>query len=284
MMKKEVNLHFSSTSRGPGRVVENLARGLVENGWNVYANDIPRLGTYQGCLQMVPAINSLGRDSLMGPNLFVVPSEWGDFCQRFNRFIVPSEWVKNKYAEYRELSHASVDVWPVGIDTELWTKSSSNEKPKVLVYFKSREQSELDSITQKLENLSVDFRVLKYGSYEEKDLYESCIECNCCILLTGTESQGIAYMQILSMGLPIYAVNKSKFDYFGRYKDAPIEATSVPYFDKSCGFVDDHFIEENFLRFLSSLSSFDPGSYIRDRFTIKRCAKEYIDILENSKS
>ena len=216
----------------------------------------------------------------MGPNFFVVPSGWGEFCKRFDRYIVPSLWVKKKYAEYTELSHATIDVWPAGIDTAVWTKTTSNAKPKVLVYFKSREQSELDNVTKVLDQNSIDFKVLKYGDYDEKDLYTACIECNCCILLTGTESQGIAYMQILSMGLPIYVINKSKFDYFGKYKETPVDSTSVPYFDKSCGFVDNSFIEDNFLRFLSSLSDFDPFSFIRERFTTKRCAKEYIDILE----
>jgi len=282
MMKKEVNLHFNSISRGPGKVVENLAKGLVENGWSVYANDTLRKDVYQGCLQEVHAIGALEKSTLMGPNLFVVPSEWGEFCKRFDRYIVPSLWVKKKYAEYTELSHATIDVWPVGIDTEVWTKTTASAKPKVLVYFKSREQSELDNVTKVLNQNSIDFKVLKYGDYDEKSLYTACIECNCCILLTGTESQGIAYMQILSMGLPIYVINKSKFDYFGKYKETPVDSTSVPYFDKSCGFVDNSFIEDNFLRFLSSLSDFDPFSFIRERFTTKRCAKEYIDILEKS--
>lgn len=280
MMKKEVNLHFNSTSRGPGKVVENLAKGLIENGWSAYANNTPRKDVYQGCLQEVQAISVLEKSTLMGPNLFVVPSEWGEFCKKFDRYIVPSLWVKNKYTEYTELLHATIDVWPVGIDTEVWTKTTPSIKPKVLVYFKSREQSELDNVTNVLKQNSIDFKILKYGSYDEKELYTSCIECNCCILLTGTESQGIAYMQILSMGLPIYVINKSKFDYFGKYKESPIDSTSVPYFDKSCGFVDNSFIEDNFLRFLSSLSDFDPFSFIRERFTTKKCAKEYIDILE----
>lgn len=279
-MKKEVNLHFSSTSRGPGRVVENLARGLVENGWNVYANDIPRLGTYQGCLQMVPAINSLGRDSLMGPNLFVVPSEWGEFCRRFNHYVVPGEWVSKMYQTYPEMDHATIDVWPVGIDTETWLKSSKSQKNKALVYFKSRDSRELESITSSLRNCKVDFRVLRYGEYEEKDLYEACLECNLCVLLTGTESQGIAYMQIMSMGLPCYVINKSGFDYFGKYKEFPAESTSVPFFDKSCGIVDDLFEEQNFLNFLESLGSFDPGSFIRESFGLRKCAEKYADLLK----
>jgi hypothetical protein len=69
------------------------------------------------------------------------------------------------------------------------------------------------------------------------------------------------------------------FDYFGKYKEAPVDSTSVPYFDKSCGFVDNSFIEDNFLRFLSSLSDFNPELFIREQFTLKKCANDYINLL-----
>ena len=74
MMKKEVNLHFNSTSRGPGKVVENLAKGLIENGWSAYANNTPRKDVYQGCLQEVHAIGALEKSTpiiVNGPHNFV---------------------------------------------------------------------------------------------------------------------------------------------------------------------------------------------------------------------
>jgi len=277
-LKKEINLHFNSINRGPGRVIENLARGLGSHGWSVCGNYPITEGVYQACLQATQAVESLPRNTIMGPNLFVFPSEWSDYCFKFDHYIVPSTWVKNKYSAYREMSRSTIDVWAVGIDTETWQNQNNDEKKNVLVYFKSREKSELDQVTSQLDRQGISYQVIEYGSYEEKDLYNVCNSSKSCILLTGTESQGIAYMQILSMGVPCYVINKSKFDYF-HYKDSPIKATSVPYFNDMCGVVRDQFDIEDFLEFLENYEKFNPRDYILEDYTLEKSAKKYIDLL-----
>lgn len=278
-MKKIINLHFESTFRGPGRVVENLARGLNSIGFEVHANDLPRPTIMQGCLQVTKMINALGRDTLMGPNLFVLPREWGKYCKRFDHYVVPSEWVVGTYRSFDVLDHATIDIWPVGIDTEMWNKETVTKSGKVLVYFKNREQADLDFVTRMLDSRRIDYEILKYGSYEEKDLYRSCVSCDSCILITGTESQGIAYMQILSMGLPCFVFNKTKFDYFEEFKENPPAATSVPYFDERCGEHFENFDIDKFENFRSRIKMMHPRDYIIENFTLEKGAENYVSIL-----
>lgn len=277
-MIKKINLHFSSVQRGPGRVVENLAKGLMSMGWEVYGNAPISSDAHQGCLQPTQALGFLPRNTLMGPNLFIFPSEWGEFCKRFDHYVVPSDWVRNKYQAFNELSQSTIDVWPVGIDTDIWKPDLSLPKEDVLVYFKSRETKELESVTLKLKDLGVNYRIVEYGKYEEKDLYNACNQSRACILLAGTESQGIAYMQILSMGVPCYVMNKSKFDYF-HYKENPVDSTSVPYFNDSCGLIRESFDADCFSSFISNLSGFSPRQFILEEFTLEKSAKKYVDIL-----
>lgn len=277
-MKKKINLHFSSVQRGPGRVVENLAKGLMTMGWEVYGNAPVSSDAYQGCLQPTQALSSLPRNTIMGPNLFIFPSEWGDFCKRFDHYVVPSEWVRRKYQSFGELSQSTIDVWPVGIDTDVWRPNPEDVKDDILVYFKSRETRELEFVVSKLQDAGVNHSIIEYGKYEERDLYQSCRKSKACILLTGTESQGIAYMQILSMGVPCYVINKSKFDYF-HYRENPIESTSVPYFNDSCGLIRDSFDIITFNDFISNLAGFKPRQFILDKFTLEKSAEKYVDIL-----
>ncbi len=275
-MKNKVNLHFSSTHRGPGKVVENLVKGLISLGIDVTGNMQITEDSYQGCLQAVPHLSYLPSTTLMGPNLFIFPSEWGDFCQKFPHFIVPSEWVRQKYSSYAEMSRSTIDVWPVGIDTDSWGQVSKKED-EILVYFKSREESDLYRVTSFLEKENLKFNIIRYGSYDERSLRVACEKSSACILITGTESQGIAYMQILSSGIPCFVLNKSKFDYF-HYKDSPIDATSVPYFNEMCGEVFEEFSIDAFRNFYQKRSTFDPRSFILGEFTLKKCAEKYIDI------
>lgn len=276
-MKKEINLHFSSVQRGPGRVVESLARGLTSIGWKVYGNIPIQEGVVQGCLQPTQALGMLPRNSIMGPNLFIFPSEWGENCKRFDHYVVPSDWVKRKYESYEEMSSSTIDIWPAGIDTDLWSPRTKTGDD-VLVYFKSRQREELDLVIRELNSRSISHNVVEYGSYEEKDLYNSCQKAKSCILLTGTESQGIAYMQILSTGVPCFVINKSKFDYF-HYKNNPVDATSVPYFDERCGQIFDSFHIDKFEEFLQRNSQFSPRDFICESFTLEKSAKKYEDII-----
>lgn len=278
-MRKEINLHFNSIHRGPGKVVENLARGLQEIGWSITANHRPEVNVYQGCLQPTSQIHDLPSSTLMGPNLFVLPSEWGNFCHKFNKFIVPSMWVKNLYRTYGDLNHASIDVWPVGIDTNSWSPPSYRKTERVLIYLKNRSDNVLKGVIEELGKSQIPHEIIRYGAYKEEELHEACNRCKYCILLTNTESQGIAYMQILSAGLPCYVINKDYFDDTEYHKNNPILASSVPYFDNKCGIKSDIFDMNQFHIFMKNFHNFNPSEYIHDNFSLKKCAQSYIDIL-----
>lgn len=279
-MKKIINLHFESTHRGPGKVVQNLAKGLNSIGFEVHGNDLPRPTIPQGCLQLTRMIHSLGRETLMGPNLFVLPDEWGDYCKRFDHFVVPSEWVQKIYRNFSVLDSSTIDIWPVGIDSEFWKKTSSQRSGRAFIYFKNREESELEQVQIFLKSRGIDYDILRYGSYEEEDLFKSCLRSDFCVLLDGTESQGIAYMQILSMNVPCFVINCSKFDHSGKLAESPFPATSVPYFDERCGLVSETLNFEEFEKFTEKISKLNPRDFILENFTLEKCAEKYVSIIE----
>jgi len=274
---KNINIHFASVHRGPGKVVENLVLGLDKLGRKISANAMPDSDTHQICLQPVQHLGLLPRQTIMGPNLFVLPSEWGDFCLRFDHYVVPSNWVKLKYSEFNNLNHATIDTWPVGIDTDSWKKETIR-KNKILVYLKHRPEEDLKSVTSILDKMNLDFSVLQYGSYNESELYSACLECDSCILITGTESQGIAYMQILSMGLPCYVLNTDMWDFDKTYKKVP--ATSVPYFSEECGRIVSTVDENSLSRFLNDYNSFNPRKFIVENHSLVKSADDLIKIFE----
>lgn len=276
-MKESVNLHLASLHRGPGRVAENLVAGLSKLGIDISCCDEPRQGVYQGCLQATTAVRIVPKDTLMGPNLFVLPTEWGDYTKNFNHFVVPSVWVKNKYLEFDNMSHASIDVWPVGIDTDVWNRKDPIFSKRALIYFKNRQQHELEAVKSALKSMGWDYTVLSYGSYEEKELFSACQSAQFCVILTNTESQGVAYMQILSMNIPCIVFNKNTWDNEGRYKQVP--ATSVPYFDESCGLVKDEISEEIIKEFTNVYQNFSPRRFIVENFNLEKQAQEYMTLL-----
>lgn len=298
MSKKIINpvtlLYENSTTAGPGRVVKNLELGLtklsIEHGHKHILQPVHK--AYIGLLQTIATWQNYKTygSILCGPNLFVLPSDNPELCKSFKHFIVPSKWVYDLYRQFSELDHATIDIWPVGIDTEYWCPNKSNapitpridSKPHGMIYLKGRSSQDLNLSKRLIEASGAILEgIITYGQYQEHELKEMCSKIDFAILLTGTESQGIAYQQILSCNIPCYVFNKSYWDNEGKcYKK--VEATSVPYFNEKCGIIADNNISVSKFRetFLDKLSEFNPRSYIEDNLGLEKQAMKYYQFLE----
>jgi len=273
-----VNLFYEYVGGGPGKVIKNLIKGLEENNISCISNDLDNKIYYTGLLQSIINVHDKQLShALCGPNLFVIPPDWGESCQLYSHYIVPSQWVLDKYRTFWTLDHATIDVWASGIDTEYW-QCDEKKQNRCLIYYKNRRIIELANIINHLNSIKMDYDLLEYGYYSEKELFDVCTRCSCAILLTGTESQGIGYLEILSMNVPCFVCNKSKWDtnpHFG-----PFAASSVPYFDESCGVISDQFNGLFFNEFVSKLTSFSARKYVIDNFTLKQRGQEYYKLLQ----
>ena len=113
----------------------------------------------------------------------------------------------------------------------------------------------------------------------ELDFLECAKSAAFAILLTNTESQGYAYMQLLSAGVPCLVFNQ---DTLYSSPDQPIQswpATSVPYFDERCGLIEKEISKETIEKFFSvPLQSWDPRSYILENHTIEKSTKKYLKL------
>lgn len=170
---------------------------------------------------------------------------------------------------------------PVGIDTDKWQMvERQTEHLRCLLYYKNRSQQDLLVVKKILNKYNVEYKELHYGNYHENDLINHCKWANFCILLTGTESQGIAYMEILSTNLPCFVFNKPSWNYDGKYKTVP--ATSVPYFDKTCGEIVENIDLKKFEDFLNGVQEkkYNPSHYINENFNLKKCSQEYVNLFK----
>lgn len=261
-----------SASNGPGKVAMNLVEGLKKLGIDFVENEERDMN---GCLaSWSPRFKDLPRETLVGPNLMVLPTDDSSVWSYFDNFIVPCKWVKDYFQTFDLTASTKFHQWAVGIDTELFSPKRGT-KSKCLVYNKRGSRQNLKLIIQTLNSLGMEYILLDYGSYTESDLLTAGEECLFAILNTATESQGIAYQEIMSMGIPCYAIDKQTWDDQPGYN---FPATSVPYFDERCGIKHHNF--SRFAEFLDKLSTFKPRDYILDNLTLEKCASEYIRLLE----
>ena len=168
-----VNLFYDYNQMGPGKVIKNLIKGLDEIGVPHASNDYSdeTKNYYCGVLQGISGLHDKKLShALLGPNLFILPIDWGDNIKKYKHYVVPSQWVLDKYRKFHAMEHATIDVWPVGIDTEYWKKRSIPDCNRALIYFKGRRGAELVDIVNKLHKLKIEYDIVEYGYYTEEEL------------------------------------------------------------------------------------------------------------------
>lgn len=229
-----------------------------------------------------------------GVALMTHPSEWPTLCDEYPvvRYLQHSEWAADVYRPY--FGQRCV-VWPVGIDTDAWTPSPASSKvTDVLIYEKflwdaePKRASLTSPIQDALAARGLRSETLTYGSYEPHEYREALHRSRAMIFLSEHESQGIAYQEALSSGLPILAWDQGQCVDPNRiaWGEEYIPATSVPYFSDACGltFRDANELQSALDTFLSRVrrGDFAPREFVLERLTLERCAARYMEIVNGA--
>jgi glycosyltransferase involved in cell wall biosynthesis len=284
-----INLYYSeaywghsATMNGPHKVVDNLIKSLDQENIDYAINEEKYEHNFlvQYDATAHEKHSKIEQDTtIIGPQVWMFDG-YGQFLIQnqnyYKKIIAPSEWVKNKFITKFNLPEDKLAVWPVGIE-----EFNNIREPNYdcLIYFKRRDQSELDTVKKFLVSNGLSYRMVEYGTYGEDGFKQLVNSAKFCFLINGTESQGIAVQEIMSMGVPIIAWDiKEWLDQGEAYR---VPATSIPYWDERCGEVffniDD--LEVTFSKFYATLDQYDPKAFIKDNLSFKCSVKTLLDIL-----
>lgn len=277
---------------GIDKVFRNLSLGLDLLGVN-YLINLPfgelRQGDRVGVL-------GRGRYSLEGyqkPNPVVAgialmghPSEWPTLCDDYpiKRYLQHSMWAHELYRPYFGDRCA---IWPVGIDTDDWLPGA-NKDIDLLIYDKVRWNRNVikprfnAAITEFAKRNLLSVMEIAYGAYTEQEYRSLLRRSRGMIFLCEHESQGIAYQECLSSGVPVLAWDQGKCLDPNRFSwgQPDIPATSVPYFDERCGerFRGTGDLEMKLSIFLEKIkaSVYRPREFVLENLTLQSSAKRFL--------
>jgi glycosyltransferase involved in cell wall biosynthesis len=282
---------------GQKRVFLNLCAGLKKLSIDYRVNDYRYIKNHPSepaCIIGRPHV--LDKIAWQNPILFGAaihshPLADPDLLKRrpVRKVLVPGEWMRKMCESYYG---DAVISWPVGIDTTLWKLRLPIETTHdILLYDKVRWEHDsyneelLIPIRQELQRRKLTFLEIRYGCYEENHFRECLKQCRAMIFLCEHETQGIAYQQALSCGVPILAWDRGGYwqdpeFYPDRVKFGPV--TSVPYWDDRCGvkFGSAEEFSERLNLFMERLqqNDFFPRDYILENLTLEKCARQYVEI------
>ena len=200
-------------------------------------------------------------------------------------YIQPSQWALDAWKIYSICNDIKMLPLPFGVETNKFKniKPLSERENKVLLYFKHRHPSDLTSIENFLKSKNINYRLFKYGSYNEMEYIEYLQNCKFAFWLDAHESQGFALEEVLSCDVPMLVWNVITMDQEHGSNYGKIPANTIPYWDKRCGefFYDLSELEEKFDLFISTLSSYKPRDYILENLSMEVCEKKFMDILNH---
>mgnify|MGYP003322962197 FL=1 len=284
-----INLYYSeaywghsATMNGPHKVVDNLIKSLEQEKINYAINEEKYEHNFlvQYDATAHEKHSKIEQDTtIIGPQVWMFDG-YGQFLienqNYYKKIIAPSQWVKDKFINKFNLPENKISVWPVGIET------FNNERDityDCLIYFKRREQKELDAVKQFLDSKNLTYKMVQYGDYGEDGFKNLVNQAKFCFLINGTESQGIAVQEIMSMGVPIIAWDiKEWLDQGEAYR---VPATSIPYWSERCGevFFNIDELDVTFSKFYATLDEYDPKAFIKDNLSFECSVKILLDIL-----
>jgi hypothetical protein len=274
---------YTNTPRhinGCHKVVKNLTKGLDQLGIEWVENEE---ADYNGCIHgAVREFNNktLPPNTLIGPEIMVLPSDMPQYWNRYRHWCQPSQWVIDYMQTFKECKNNRFYVWPVGIDTDEFKHNRGKIEQDCFIYYKNvtkqTPEQKLHYVRRELENRKLSYKVLEYGKYKEDELKHLASTSKFCISLVGTESQGIGIMEIMSIGCPVYVIDEKQFKY-NDYTFNGHNVSSTPYFSDECGMIVSDMSKMDL--FLSNVSNYNPSNYIMNNHTCKHGAQKYVDIL-----
>ena len=283
-----INLYYSeaywghsATMNGPHKVVDNLIKSLDQEKIDYAINEEKYKNNFLLQYDWTGHVkhSELNLENcIIGPQIWMFDEHVNDLKENpsyYKSLITPSQWVKDLYVSKFGFPENKISNWPVGVEEFDNVREVNYD---CLIYFKRRDQSELEVVKKFLVSKGLSYRMVEYGGYSEDGFKQLVNSAKFCFLINGTESQGIAVQEIMSMGVPIIAWDiKEWLDQGEAYR---VPATSIPYWDERCGevFFNKDELEETFSKFYATINEYDPKSFIRDNLSFSKTVEQLMEI------
>jgi hypothetical protein len=214
---------------------------------------------------------------IFGPHFSVFPQieQINPIIHNNSIYIQPSDWAKNVWQNIP----IKTQTLPFCVNVNKF-KPIETTKQTIFIYYKNREPTDLNFILKHFENQPI--TVFNYHErYNEEHYLNTLQHAKFGIWVGAHESQGFALEEALSCNVPLLVWNIKSMNQEYRSNYPPIPATTIPYWDETCGEV---FYEKNeFIETLHklecNLNNYKPREYILKTLSPPICQQRFVQLL-----
>jgi hypothetical protein len=276
--------------RGPDAVVDSLTRGLaalkIDYRLNppakeIRAVDIAWVNGSVEALSWALTAKAEGRIRRLavGPIMTIMPTEKNGIMKdaRIDEILFPSAWTKNAWVALAPELKNKISLWPAGTDDlGEYEKTAS----VYVIVYKKNLADDLDArICALLEESACKYVIVEYGKYRHAEYLELLKKATAMIVLSPSESQGMAMCEAWMHDVPTFVWNRGYMQYQGfKWYD---EKISAPYLTPEAGrfFKDLKEFQQLWSWFIVNIKGFTPRKYALENFTDTISAKKFLKIV-----
>lgn len=274
-----LGIFHSCYALGPGKVLDYLIMGLNENSINYKLNEFSEVNLFLQKHKLIEVDDVQIPNLFLGPNVADLPifDKLLMQTEKYKQCIVPSNWLKTAYSKW--IPENKIITWNVGIDFNKYNNFKNSIEYDFLIYYKRRPESDLEFIINFLQKKQLKYKVIKYGYYNDDEFRDIISKSKYGFVINGTETQGIAIQEMMSCDLPLIVWDVA--EWLDRGPAHICAATSVPYFDGTCGetFYKSEDIDVVYEKFINN--NYSPRNYILDKCNYIIQSKKLYQILNN---
>lgn len=208
-------------------------------------------------------------------------------------YIQPSIHSVKLWIDEYKFTNLPMKAIPFGVDTYKFNCVNKIIRDNIIVYYKSRDPSELKLLIEFLNNKNLKYKIFSYrDKYREDDFLSYLKTCKFGIVLGRHESQGFAIEEMLSCNVPLLVwgvtLRKQEYPYRIEYKNILTPVSTVPYWSDKCGELFYNFdeIENKYKIFIDKLESYEPRKFILENLSLEACSikwnKLFCDLVTNN--
>lgn len=219
------------------------------------------------------------RNPVIGPFFNIDDLNQQDNVWNRGKQIVASDWVKQFIQ--KQIKVPRLGVWEAGVDIDFFNDNKQVKTQDYFIYFKSQNYTHLHALNTYLFHnyFKMTGTILTYYFYSPYMLREHAQKSKFCIFMSGTETQGLAFLEILACNIPVFVIDKTN------YKNSKIEfnnATSATCFSNECGMKSSpENVSHNFPIFLQNLQTYTPRDFVLKHFSFEKSANALKNLLCN---